>query len=116
MKTLKTHPLNVTYLVVGLIFLGIAGFWALRTIGVVDSADGRWLGPLLLVGAGVVGLVGFASKNLGRDRDHEEHRDELTGPEPAFDPYPTYDAGYEPTRDLTPDLHTPTQDHEGERR
>jgi hypothetical protein len=86
MKTLKTHPLNVTYLVIGLIFLGIAGFWALRTIGVVDSADARWLGPLLLVGAGGIGLVGFATKNLGRG-DREE-LDPAPDDVPAFDPYP----------------------------
>lgn len=97
MKTLKTHPLNVTYLVLGLIFLGIAGFWALRTIGVVDSADARWLGPLLLVGAGGIGLVGFATKNLGRG-DREE-LDPATDDVPAFDPYPAYDP--EPKLDLT---------------
>jgi hypothetical protein len=99
MKTLKTHPLNVSYLVVGLIFLGIVLFWVLRTTGVVDSSDGRWLGPLLLVAAGGVGLVGFATKNLARRRD--EDTEQLADEQPAFDPYP-YDAGYEPTRNLTP--------------
>jgi hypothetical protein len=89
MRTLKTHPLNVSYLVVGLIFLGIAGFWALRTLGVVDGEDVRWLGPLLLVGAGGIGLAGFATRNLRR-RDDEEI-DQVSDDVPAFDPYPSYD-------------------------
>ena len=113
MKTLKTHPLNVTYLVIGLIFLGIAGFWALRTLGVVDSADARWLGPLLLVGAGGIGLVGFATKNLGRG-DREE-LDPAADDVPAFDPYPAYDP--EPTLNLTHAQDTPdTPDTRGESR
>jgi hypothetical protein len=108
MKTFKTHPLNVSYLVVGLVFLGIAGFWALRTTGVVDSADGRWLGPLLLVAAGGVGLAGFAWKSM-TGRRHEDPL-EIADPAPAFDPYPAYDADYEPTRELN------DHDNEGERR
>ena len=36
MRSMKTHPLNVSYLVVGLIFLGLAGSWALRESGVID--------------------------------------------------------------------------------
>lgn len=104
MRTLKTHPLNVSQLVFGVIFLGIAGFWALRTLGVVDSGDARWLGPLLLVAAGGIGLVGFATKNRGRD-DREE-LDPAPDDVPAFDPYPSYDT--DPTQKLT------HQDTEGE--
>ena len=36
---IKTHPLNVSYLVVGLVFLGISGSWALRARGAVDGGD-----------------------------------------------------------------------------
>lgn len=61
---MKTHPLNVSYLVVGLVFLGIAGTWALRSAGVVDADQLRWLLPLTLVLAGTVGLVAFAAKGL----------------------------------------------------
>jgi hypothetical protein len=64
----RTHPLNVSYLVVGLVFLGIAGSWALRVAGVVAATDVRWLLPLVLVAAGVVGLVAFAAKGLTRGR------------------------------------------------
>lgn len=64
---MKTHPLNVSYLVVGLAFLGIAASWALREAGVIDSVD--WLLPLTLVVAGGIGLVAFLAKSLRRDRN-----------------------------------------------
>ena len=57
-----THPLNVSYLVMGLVFLGIAGSWALHEAGVVDLGEVRWLLPLTLVVAGVIGLGAAAAK------------------------------------------------------
>lgn len=70
MSTPRTHPLNVSYLVVGLVFLGLAGSWALRETGVVDLGEVRWLFPLTLVVAGLVGLVALVAKGLSR-RDSE---------------------------------------------
>lgn len=66
---MRTHPLNVTYLVVGLAFLGLAGSWALRESGLVVLDDAEWLLPLMLVAAGVVGLVAAAAKGLRRPND-----------------------------------------------
>jgi hypothetical protein len=68
MRTPITHPLNVSYLVVGLAFLGISGSWALRTAGVVSNHQVGWLLPLVLVAAGGVGLVAFAAKGVARTR------------------------------------------------
>jgi hypothetical protein len=73
MRTImRTHPLNVSYLVVGLIFLGLAGSWALRETGVIDLGEVRWLLPLTLVAAGTIGLVAFAAKGLGGRRPSED--------------------------------------------
>ncbi|MGN6574179.1 MAG: hypothetical protein ACTHKG_00695 [Nocardioides sp.] len=66
---MKTHPLNVSYLVLGLAFLGIAGSWALHQQGVIGSNDVEWLLPLTLVVAGAVGLVAFMVRGLGRRTD-----------------------------------------------
>jgi len=76
---MKTHPLNVSYLVLGLAFLGIAGSWALHQQGVIDSNDVEWLLPLTLVLAGAVGLVTFMARGIGNRRTGiqpggEEHR------------------------------------------
>lgn len=65
---MKTHPLNVSYLVLGLAFLGIAGSWALHQQGVIGSNDVEWLLPLTLVLAGAVGLVAFMARGIGTRR------------------------------------------------
>jgi hypothetical protein len=74
MSTPRTHPLNVSYLVVGLVFLGVAASWALREAGVVDLAEVRWLFPLTLVVAGAIGLVAMTVKGLRR-RDNQLEQD-----------------------------------------
>jgi len=66
MSTPPTHPVHVTHLVVGLVFLGIAGSWVLRQAGVVDTSDARWALPLILLVAGAVGLAATVAKSLGR--------------------------------------------------
>lgn len=73
-----TRPLNVSYLVVGLVFLGIAASWVLREAGVVDLSEIRWLLPATLVAAGLVGVVAMTAKTLSR---RQEPREEPT-------PYP----------------------------
>jgi hypothetical protein len=84
-STPRTHPLNVSYLVVGLVFLGIAASWALRTADVVDGRDARWMLPATLVAAGAVGLVAFAAKGLTRGRRRDE---DPVVDEPATDAFP----------------------------
>ncbi len=64
-----THPLNVSYLVLGLVFLGMAGSWVLKEAGVVDLSGVRWLFPATLVVAGLVGVAAMAAKGLRRRED-----------------------------------------------
>ena len=80
---MKTHPLNVSYLVIGLVFLGIAGSWALREADVIGATEVEWLLPLTLVVAGAVGLVAFAARCLSRSRAARGTS--------CQDPYTTYD-------------------------
>lgn len=107
-----THPVNVSYLVVGLVFLGISASWALRQAGIVDLAEVRWLLPLTLVVAGAVGLVAATVKGLSR-------RDET--PEAYVYPGDPGDLGYDATAYDTEsqtydDLPVTRRDHEGEAR
>ena len=69
---MKTHPLNVSYLVVGLVFLGVAGSWGLHQIGAVDLPGIRWLLPLTLVVAGAIGLAAFAFRGLTQHDDQDD--------------------------------------------
>lgn len=84
MNSTTARPLNVSYLVIGLVFLGIAGTWALHETGVVDGADVEWLVPLSLVVAGVLGLVAFATRGLRGRRSQEDAT-----------PYDAYDTTYD---------------------
>jgi hypothetical protein len=70
-RTHRTHPVNVAHLVVGLVFLGIAGSWALREAELVDAGEARWALPLILVLAGLVGLVAAVAKSSGRAAGHD---------------------------------------------
>ncbi|HEX4976914.1 MAG TPA: hypothetical protein VFV40_03515 [Nocardioides sp.] len=98
MNSTTARPLNVSYLVMGLVFLGIAGTWALHETGVVDGADVEWLVPLSLVVAGVLGLVAFATRGVRgrRTGDPAEHATDDTyaatyGGYDTYDSTPSYD-------------------------
>ena len=89
MNSTTARPLNVSYLVMGLVFLGIAGTWALHETGVVDGADVEWLVALSLVVAGALGLVAFAARGVRgrRTQDPTEHGTD--------DPYAATYGGYD---------------------
>jgi hypothetical protein len=57
------HPANVVSLVAGLIFCGIAFSWMLMTTGVLSTRDLPWIVPVLLMGAGITGVVASISRN-----------------------------------------------------
>jgi hypothetical protein len=78
----RRHDLDVTSLVFGLIFLGVAATWALVQIELVTLPDLSLLGPAVLIVAGVVGLAATLAK--GR-RGHGGERDQrpLDGESPS---------------------------------
>ncbi|QNN51497.1 hypothetical protein [Nocardioides mesophilus] len=94
---MKTHPLNVSYLVVGLAFLGIAGSWALHAAAadIIDAGDVGWLVPLSLVVAGVIGLVAFAAKGVSRGRSRAAGATAYDA-EARPEDEPAYDVGTDP--------------------
>ena len=93
MNSTTARPLNVSYLVMGLVFLGIAGTWALHEAGVVEGADVEWLVPLSLVVAGVLGLVAFATRGV---RDRRTHDD--AAPYDTYENHDSYDTNDGETR------------------
>ncbi|MEP6816989.1 MAG: hypothetical protein ABI873_15720 [Marmoricola sp.] len=76
-------PVKVGYLVTGLVFIGLAGTWALSASGAVDGVTVGWVLPAILVGAGVIGLLAMLASGVRRDRpDVDTGHDD-----PRFDPY-----------------------------
>lgn len=51
------HETDVTSLVFGLLFLGLAALWALVQIDVLTAPDASVAGPVVLVAAGAAGLL-----------------------------------------------------------
>ncbi len=83
---IKTHPVNVAHLVMGLVFLGIAGTWGLGQLGLIDADGEGWTLPLILVVAGGAGLVASLAKSAVRRREEPAS-------EPAYDGFQSF--GYD---------------------
>lgn len=67
------HPVNLTHLVLGLVFAGLAGTWAAVTAGWLPVDDLRWILPIPWLLAGSVGLL---AATLGaRRRERVTRRD-----------------------------------------
>lgn len=63
------HPLQVGYLVAGLLALGFALVWLLSETGVVDQPAGDGVGvSLVLIAAGLAGLLASLGRSLRRSR------------------------------------------------
>jgi hypothetical protein len=86
----QRHPLEITPLVFGLVFLGIVAGWALFEAGVLTGASTVWVLPVVLIAAGALGLVlaavrprettapeyAEAATEPVETTDNEEHRDD----------------------------------------
>ena len=103
------HPVHVTHLVMGVVFLGIVVVWALVQADLVGGDDVRWLLPVPWVLAGGAGLL--ATTLSGRRRREEAARQYPGGAPPydTDDAYGTYDASTYRSDDET-DPTDPTQE------
>jgi hypothetical protein len=115
MNDTTARPVNVGYLVVGLVFLGIAGVWALVTSGAVDSHQLGWLLPLTLVAAGAIGLVAIAARSLTRNRGgavriDDWHDDDTDVHDLEASAYAPYARDVERTRILSEDTDKSTDE------
>jgi hypothetical protein len=68
---LKTDPLDVSSLVVGLVFLGLAGSWALHESGAIDGDALRWVISLTLIAAGAIGVIAYAIRGTVTNRKND---------------------------------------------
>ncbi len=76
----QRHATDVVSLVFGTVFAGFALVWLLHLTGPVGGDDIWWIGPVVLVVAGVAGVA--ASLRATRKSD-------LPAREPAGEPTPT---------------------------
>ena len=64
---MRRHETDVTSLVFGLVFLGVAALWALVQSDLLSLPDAWVVGPVVLVVAGLVGIaVTLRRGNRGR--------------------------------------------------
>lgn len=56
---MNSRPVSIAHLVFGLIFLGAAIIWAIGAATDADAPDLAGAGPVVLIGAGAIGLVGI---------------------------------------------------------
>ena len=54
---MRRHETDVTSLVFGLVFLGVAALWALVQADLLSLPDASVVGPAVLVVAGLVGIA-----------------------------------------------------------
>ena len=93
------RSVKVPHLVFGLLFLGVAGIWALGASDVDQRRDRLpVLGPALLIGAGVIGLVASLANGRNRRRTETLHTPE-PDPAPETEP-PTLETEDEPTEEI----------------
>jgi hypothetical protein len=67
------HNSDIVSLVAGLIFLGVAGTWALERADLLPGSRG-WLLPVILVAAGIAGLLS-ARPRRGTEGGPDDRRD-----------------------------------------
>jgi hypothetical protein len=77
------RSVKIPHLVFGLLFLGASAIWAIGQSGAVSGENLTLLAPVVLIGAGVIGLA--ASLAAGRNRHRRERRAHDVAPDLAHD-------------------------------
>lgn len=91
---------KVAHLVLGLLFLGVVGVWAVITLGLVTPERLTVLGPGLLIAAGVAGLTASLVAARRGSRDDHTGYDDHTAPY-YDDPYDDLSRrGEDPTEEI----------------
>jgi hypothetical protein len=103
----RRHPLEITPLVFGLVFLGIVAGWALFETGVLTGASTAWVLPVVLIAAGALGLVLAAVRpRQTTGPEYPGLDDTATQVAPTTTPEPT-----EPTEPAEPTGATENEEH-----
>ena len=81
---MNTRPVSIAHLVFGLVFLGASVLWAVGAATNADAPDLALMAPIVLIGAGVVGLVGIVVNSRNARRRDLPSDDATTTPEPEY--------------------------------
>ena len=81
------RTVKIPHLVFGLLFLGIAGVWALVATDVITEDRLTWIGPAILVGAGVIGLAASLASTRNRRNKRQPEYQPVSYPESSPDVY-----------------------------
>jgi hypothetical protein len=65
--SIQSRPVSIAHLVFGLIFLGGAALWAVGAATDAATPDLALMAPIILIGAGVIGLVAMVVNARRRD-------------------------------------------------
>lgn len=79
---MNTRPVSIAHLVFGLVFLGASVLWAVGAATGADAPDLALMAPIVLIGAGVVGLVGIVVNS--RNARRRDLPAATTTPEPEY--------------------------------
>jgi len=63
----SARPVSIAHLDFGVIFLGAAALWAIGAATGADAPDLALMVPIILIGAGVIGLIGVVVNARRRD-------------------------------------------------
>lgn len=101
--TTGRHPVNTGHLVMGLVFVGLVGIWALIAGDVVADDDIRWLLPIPWVGGGLIGLAVVTWTNVRSRRTASPDNHATYGPStgnPTESTWSSQDDDTEPTEEI----------------